>query len=88
MVTETPEIPGTRLLGFDAAAVYLNVNLRTIRRLMARGILQPVHIPTLRRVLFDRQDLDTLIEAGKASAPRAEHTISLVAAEVGDHAEE
>jgi excisionase family DNA binding protein len=65
MVIETPEMAGTRLLGFDAAASYLNVNLQTIRRLMERGILQPVRIPTLRRVLFDRQDLDTLIETGK-----------------------
>jgi excisionase family DNA binding protein len=65
MVTETPEIAGIRLLGFDAAASYLNVNLQTIRRLMARGVLQPVRIPTLRRVLFDRHDLDSLIEAGK-----------------------
>jgi excisionase family DNA binding protein len=67
MVTEMPEIAGTRLLGFDAAASYLNVNLRTIRRLVARGVLQPVHVPTLRRVLFDRQDLDSLIEAGKTA---------------------
>jgi excisionase family DNA binding protein len=65
MVTDTPEITGARLLGFDAAANYLNVNGQTIRRLIARGVLQPVRIPTLRRVLFDRQDLDSLIETGK-----------------------
>jgi excisionase family DNA binding protein len=67
MVTDTPEMTSTRLLGFDAAASYLNVKGQTIRRLIARGVLQPVRIPTLRRVLFDRQDLDSLIEAGKVA---------------------
>jgi excisionase family DNA binding protein len=65
MLTDVLEVSETRLLGFDAAASYLNVTGQTIRRLMARGVLQPVHIPTLRRVLFDRQDLDSLIESGK-----------------------
>ena len=65
MASETLAVAPGRLLGFDAAAGYLNVTGQTIRRLMARGVLHPVHIPTLRRVLFDREDLDSLIEAGK-----------------------
>jgi excisionase family DNA binding protein len=63
---EMLEVPKGRLLGFDAAAGYLNVKPRTIRRLMERGLLPAVHIPNLRRVLFDRQDLDHLIESGKS----------------------
>ncbi len=59
-----------RLLGVAAAANYIDTTEQTIRRLIARGVLQPVHIPTLRRVLIDRQDLDQLIEAGKAGAER------------------
>jgi excisionase family DNA binding protein len=65
MVTEVVETTEARLLGFGAAASYLDINLMTLRRLIARGVLHPVRIPTLRRVLFDRQDLDMLIEAAK-----------------------
>jgi excisionase family DNA binding protein len=57
-----------RLLGVESAAAYLDTTERTIRRLIARGVLQPVHIPTLRRVLIDRADLDRLIDASKAEA--------------------
>jgi excisionase family DNA binding protein len=68
MATEMLQVSSAgRLLGFDAAANYLNVTEQSIRRLMARGVLQPVRIPTLRRVLFDRQDLDSLINAGKVT---------------------
>jgi excisionase family DNA binding protein len=57
-----------RLLSLNAAATYLDTTQRTVRRLIARGVLQPVQIPTLRRVLIDRQDLDRLIDAGKTEA--------------------
>jgi excisionase family DNA binding protein len=57
-----------RLLGLEAAAAYLDMTERSIRRLIERGVLQPVQIPTLRRVLLDREDLDRLIEAGKEPA--------------------
>lgn len=60
-------VPG-RLLGLDAAATYLDTTQRSIRRLIERGVLRAVQIPTLRRVLLDRQDLDRLIEAGKEPA--------------------
>ena len=69
MEERTGAIPG-RLLGLGAAAGYLHTTERTIRRLIARGVLHPVQIPTLRRVLIDRQDLDQLIEAGKPEAAR------------------
>ncbi|HEX9869204.1 MAG TPA: helix-turn-helix domain-containing protein [Candidatus Tectomicrobia bacterium] len=57
-----------RLLGLEAAATYLDTTERSVRRLIARGVLQAVHIPTLRRVLLDREDLDRLINAAKAEA--------------------
>ena len=87
MVTESLEGTEARLLGFDAAASYLNVTGQTIRRLMARGVLQPVRIPMLRRVLFDRQDLDSLIEAGKDTHNQLDNSIALAGIGVDDHAE-
>jgi hypothetical protein len=64
MLTES-EVLQQRLMSFDASAKYCGLTGQSLRRLMSRGILRPVRIPTLRRVLFDRQDLDDLIEAGK-----------------------
>jgi excisionase family DNA binding protein len=87
MVTDVLEMTGTRLLGFDAAANYLNVNGQTIRRLIARGVLQPVRIPTLRRILFDRQDLDSLIESGKVAQNQADNSMALVAMGIEGHVE-
>jgi hypothetical protein len=60
-----------RLLDLKAAAAYLAVSPWTVRDLEASGILQRVNIPLsahrdLRKVLFDRQDLDRLVEAWKA----------------------
>lgn len=60
-----------RLLDVRAAAAYLGVSLWTIRDLEASGILRRVSIPVsaqrdLRKLLFDRQDLDRLVEAWKA----------------------
>jgi excisionase family DNA binding protein len=71
MITgEHTVLPSSRLLGLAAAASYLDTTEPTIRRLIARGILKPVQIPTLKRVLIDRQDLDQLIDAAKATAER------------------
>jgi excisionase family DNA binding protein len=67
MATELTEAPQARLLSCEAAAVYFNVTGQTIRRLIASGVLQPVQIPTLRRVLLDRNDLDRLIDASKGT---------------------
>jgi len=60
-----------RLLDLKAAAAYLAVSSWTVRDLEASGVLRRVNIPVsaqkdLRKLLFDRQDLDRLVEAWKA----------------------
>ncbi len=60
-----------RLLDLRAAAAYLGVSPWTIRDLEANGTLRRVNVPSgqgrdLRKLLFDRQDLDHLVEAWKA----------------------
>lgn len=62
-----------RLLDVDAAGAYLGVSAWTIRDLHAAGRLRRVQLPLsgdrqVRRLLFDRVDLDQLIEASKESA--------------------
>lgn len=59
-----------RLLELDGTALYLGVSPWTVRDLEAAGTLPRVRIPLpnggeLRKVLFDRADLDRLIEAWK-----------------------
>lgn len=59
-----------RLLDVTGAALYLGVADDTIRDLDSRGVLKRVRLPgpgasDLRRVLFDRHDLDALIEQSK-----------------------
>src|SRR6266542_5649531 len=59
-----------RLLGLPAAAYYLGVGERTIKALVARGVLRPVRLPggegdrDLRRTLVDRHQLDALVDGG------------------------
>jgi hypothetical protein len=60
-----------RLLDLKAAAAYLGVSPWTIRDLEANGTLRRVNVPSgpgrdLRKLLFDRKDLDHLVEAWKA----------------------
>lgn len=60
-----------RLLDLRAAAAYLGVSPWTIRDLEANGTLRRVNVPSgpgrdLRKLLFDRQDLDHLVETWKA----------------------
>lgn len=73
--------PLARLLDVEAAAVYLGISPWTVRDLHAAGRLPRVRLPAgqpkrrkgrlpsardeLRRLLFDRGDLDRLVEAGK-----------------------
>jgi hypothetical protein len=62
---------GPRLLSLKAAANYLGVSPWTIRDLEARRVLKRVSVPLpggaeLRKLLFDKVDLDRLIEAWKA----------------------
>jgi hypothetical protein len=61
-----------RLLDLRAAAAYLGVSSWTVRDLETNGTLRRVSIPSgagreLRKLLFDRQDLDRLVETWKAS---------------------
>jgi excisionase family DNA binding protein len=69
-ITVAAPLSEIRLLGLAAAASYLDVTPRTIQRLIGRGVLEPVRLPGVRRILVDHQDLDQLIETGKAGAER------------------
>jgi excisionase family DNA binding protein len=57
-----------RLLGREAAAAYINITIRSLERLVKKGILTPVRIVGFRRTLFDRQDLDGLVESSTQQA--------------------
>src|SRR5436309_8753722 len=59
-----------RLLDLDQAAAYLGVSPWTVRDLEAGGTIRRVRVPLsngreLRKLLFDKSDLDRLIEAWK-----------------------
>ena len=68
---QTTVVPlGPRLLDLPTAAQYLGLSPWTVRDLKAAGSLQRVRIPLphageLRKLLFDRADLDRLIEQWK-----------------------
>jgi len=62
-----------RLLNLEAAAAYLSVSPWTVRDLEAAGVLPRVRVPLpdgreLRKLLFDKADLDRLIGAWKDTA--------------------
>lgn len=69
-VSETCPVP--RLLDVNAAAAYLSVSPWTIRDLEAAGELHRVRLPLgrseVRRLLFDRLDLDRLVDRSRARA--------------------
>lgn len=59
-----------RLLDADGAAQYLGVSVWTVRDLEASGYLPRVRLPLpggkdVRKLLYDRADLDRLIERSK-----------------------
>lgn len=64
-----------RLLDVKAAASYLGgISTWTLRALVGDGHLRPVRLPSVRhrgeqgrRLLFDRRDLDALIDTWKAA---------------------
>ncbi len=63
----------SRLLSLDATAAYLSVSPWTVRDLEAAGVLPRVRVPLpngreLRKLLFDKADLDRLIGAWKDTA--------------------
>jgi excisionase family DNA binding protein len=62
-----------RLLDVQAAARYLGVSPWTVRELEWKGVLRRVRVPLpgggeLRKLLFDKADLDRLIEGWKEAA--------------------
>lgn len=65
-----------RLLDLSTAAMYLGLSEWTVRDLEQSGILARVRIPLpnhgeLRKLLFDKADLDRLIEVWKEGVDRA-----------------
>ena len=67
-LTVAPIAP--RLLDLNSAAQYLGVSTWTVRELSDNGILPRVRIPLpkageLRKLLFDRQELDELVNRWK-----------------------
>jgi excisionase family DNA binding protein len=76
-----------RVLGVEAAAAYLDTSPRTIQRLIARGVLTPVSIPTLKRVLIAREDLDRLIDTGKLVEKQPDGSMAPDAMEMESHVE-
>jgi len=59
-----------RLLDLKGAAAYLGVSPWTIRDLEASGTFRRVNVPLgmgkdLRKLLFDREDLDQLVDSWK-----------------------
>lgn len=70
-ITSVPLVP--RLLDLHAAASYLGISEWTVRTLEQQGILRRIRIPLqghaeLRKLLFDKSDLDRLIECWKDGA--------------------
>jgi hypothetical protein len=66
-LTVAPVLP--RLLDLDATAAYLGISPWTVRDLEGQGILRRVRVPLpigeLRKLLFDREDLDHLVTLWK-----------------------
>ena len=70
LVKEAPLLRPGRLFDIDRAAAYLGVSPWTVRDLEAAGTIKRVRVPLsggreLRKLLFDKADLDALIETWK-----------------------
>jgi hypothetical protein len=57
--------PEARLFNREQTAVYLGTTTRSVDRLVDKGVLMPVRIPGLHRTLFDKTDLERLVESAK-----------------------
>lgn len=66
--TPSGPVDSPRLLDLAAAAEYLGVSPWTVRDLVERGSLARVALPRVRRLLFDRCDLDRLFEASRLAS--------------------
>jgi excisionase family DNA binding protein len=67
-MTRAKDRTGGRLLGLEAAATYLGIAAWSVRELTWQGTLRPVKLGKLRRLLYDRADLDALIEQSKGDS--------------------
>lgn len=72
--TAVPITVAPRLLDLHVSASYLGLSAWTVRTLEQQGILKRVRIPLpnageLRKLLFDRTDLDRLIDGWKETSP-------------------
>ena len=56
-----------RLLNRDETARYLGTTLRSVDRLVSNRVLIPVRIPGLHRTLFDKANLERLIDSAKSN---------------------
>ncbi len=70
MMTTAPLLP--RLLDLHMSAGYLGLSEWTVRTLEQQGVLKRVRIPLqahgeVRKLLFDKQDLDRLIDSWKGT---------------------
>ena len=70
LVREATLLRPGRLFDVDRAAAYLSVSPWTVRDLEAAGTIKRVRVPLpggreLRKLLFDKADLDALIETWK-----------------------
>jgi excisionase family DNA binding protein len=61
--------PARELLNIDAAAIYLNVGTRFVRRLVDERRVRVIRIG--RHIRFDRRDLDQLIVDGTTEVSAA-----------------
>lgn len=72
-------VGAARLFDIEATAIYLGgISTWTVRALVAQGALTPVRLPSCRqtsesnrRLLFDRNDLDALIDKWKRDSTGA-----------------
>jgi excisionase family DNA binding protein len=61
----------TRLLNLRTAAEQLATTVRTVQRLIERGVLIPVRLPGVRRTLLAEADIAKLIATSRLSSKRA-----------------